>query len=330
MRLCLRDPEHHRKPRVLLDRLRIDRIAVERVGEPLDLEALLGRGLRRQRRAGDRDDGLHLIFSGVGDAQRLLEVARADGAKERALHCLTADIERHVPGVLGHGARRQQQPSVLLRGGRAQSGACGLDPLLGGLHRGAGRAALGGERDQRGGIAQTRTEVEAAGEIRQRLRPERGERGGEYPLGPRAVAGERKRSGDLRLGDRSLQRVELGVGEIAQIADRRRAVARQHVERVSKIAAIVLARIRRRADDVAQAIERKTERRFGHGELALARAGEKIGDVGIEPDVVTAADTPEPEGAVRDPAASAACRWRRGCADRRPVAARRGFPWRDR
>ena len=93
------------------------------------------------------------------------------------------------------------------------------------------------------------------------------------------------------------KRVELGVGEIAQIADRRRAVARQHVERVGKIAAIVLARIRRRADDVAQAIERKPERRFGHGEFAFARAGEKIGDVGIEPDVVTAADTPEPEGA---------------------------------
>ena len=35
--------------------------------------------------------------------------------------------------------------------------------------------------------------------------------------------------------------VELGVGEIAQIADRRRAVARQHVERIGEIAAAVLA-----------------------------------------------------------------------------------------
>ena len=47
-------------------------------------------------------------------------------------------------------------------------------------------------------------------------------------------------------------------------------------------------------DRVAQPIERELEGRLGHGEFVLARAGQKVGDVGVEPQVV-AADAPQAE-----------------------------------
>ena len=58
LRLLLRDPEHDHDAGVLLDRLRIDRLAVERVILPLDPETLFGGGLRRHRRAADGDHRL--------------------------------------------------------------------------------------------------------------------------------------------------------------------------------------------------------------------------------------------------------------------------------
>ena len=125
----------------------------------------------------------------------------------------------------------------------------------------------------------------------------RGKRRGVDALGPRAIAGHGERRGDLRLGDRRRQRIELGVGEIAKIADRRHAVARQHIERIGEIGAAVLAGIRGVGDRVAQPVERELERRVGHRDLAFARAGEEVGDVGIEPDVI-AADAPQAERAV--------------------------------
>jgi hypothetical protein len=84
------------------------------------------------------------------------------------------------------------------------------------------------------------------------------------------------------------------VGQVAQIADRRRAVARQHIERIGEIGAAVLAGISEIGDGVAQAVERELERGLGHREFSLARAGQKIGDVGVEPNVI-AADAPQAE-----------------------------------
>jgi hypothetical protein len=95
----------------------------------------------------------------------------------------------------------------------------------------------------------------------------------------------------LRLGDRRRQRIELGVGEIAKVADRRHAVARQHIKRIGEIGAAVLGRIGGAGDRVAEPVERELECRIGHRDLAFARAGEEIGDVGVEPDVL-AADAP--------------------------------------
>ena len=98
----------------------------------------------------------------------------------------------------------------------------------------------------------------------------------------------RQRRGDLRLGDRRGDVVELGVGEITQIAERRGAVARQHVERIGEIAPAVLGRVRRVADEVAQPVERELERDVGHRKALLPRARQEVGDVGVEPGVVAA------------------------------------------
>ena len=122
LRLGFRHPQHHDHAAVLLHLFGVERIAVERVGLALDLEALFRRGLRRHRRAGNRHDRLHRLLAGICHAQRLLEVAGADGAVERARRRRRRDIERHLAGILRHGARREQKPRVLLRRGRAQIG----------------------------------------------------------------------------------------------------------------------------------------------------------------------------------------------------------------
>ena len=106
-----------------------------------------------------------------------------------------------------------------------------------------------------------RRAVIGAAEIELGLRRDGVERGEIDAVGARLVAEHGERGGDLRLGDRRRQIVELGVGDVAQVADRRRAVARQHIERIGEIAAAVLARVGRAGDVVAQAVERQREGR---------------------------------------------------------------------
>jgi hypothetical protein len=107
-----------------------------------------------------------------------------------------------------------------------------------------------------------------------------------------------ERRGDLSLGDRGCDRVELGVGEIPQIAHRRGAVPRQHVERISEVTPSVLGRILGGADEIAQAVEREPEGDVRHRKPTLARARQEVGDVGVEPHVI-AARGPQPERAIR-------------------------------
>ncbi len=193
---------------------------------------------------------------------------------------------------------------------------------------GSGRAAFRGERHQRRRVAQRRAVVDAAvvehrsaardrrAPPHRRARRARGRRA--WPAPPR--------SAPWRSGWRSL---ELGVGEIAQIADRSDAVARQHVERVGEIAPAVLGRLRRAGDVVAQPIERQLERDVGHGEAALARPRQEVGDVGIEPHVV-AARRPQAERAVRALPSEQPVDRRRGCAGRSPCRTQDAPPTRDR
>ena len=173
-----------------------------------------------------------------------------------------------------------------------------LDALHGRLHCGARRAALARERHQRCRIPQGRAVVFAADQVRLRSRRQRLERGRENAFGACAVARHGERRGNLRLGDRRGQRIELGIGDVAKIADRGGAISRQHVERIGEIGAAVLAHVRGVGDRVAQPVERELEGCLRHRDLAFARAGEEVRHVGIEPDVIPA-DAPQAERAVR-------------------------------
>ena len=92
----------------------------------------------------------------------------------------------------------------------------------------------------------------------------------------------------MRLGDRGRQRIELGVGQVAEVADRRQAVARQHIERIGEIGTAILARIGEISNAIAQPVERQLEGRLRNRKFLFAGASQKIGDVGVEPEVVTA------------------------------------------
>ena len=193
------------------------------------------------------------------DLQRLRELARAAGCGRARPVCGCAwTSSETAPRVLRHRARGQHQPGVLLRRGVGR-----MRPrLLDALHRrcdGRPRAAgFARERHQRRRVAQRRAVVVAAEQLGSGRRLEVVERRLVDALGAGAVAEQAERRGDLRLGDRRCEIVELGVGEIAQIAERGDAVPRQHVERVGEVAAAVLrrrpARCRRRcAADRARA-----------------------------------------------------------------------------
>ena len=164
---------------------------------------------------------------------------------------------------------------------------------------GARRAAFRGERHQRRRVAQRPSRSRCGRSSSAGCGAIDGQRRRIDALGARAVAEHAERRGDLRLGDRGRDRVELGVGEVAQVADRRRAVARQHVERIGELA-------RRRPWPDRRRLPTKLRSRSsaslnatsGTAKSALARPRQEVGDVGVEPDVV-AARRPQAERAVR-------------------------------
>ena len=163
--------------------------------------------------------------------------------------------------------------------------------------RRARRVAFAGQRDQRRGIAQRRAVVGAA-ELQHRLRREAVERCGIDPLRPVAIADQRQRCRQLRFRDRRRQVVQLGIGEIAQVADRRCAIARQHVEAVGEITSAVLFRLVGVDHRIADAVERVLEQHIRYRKSLFAGAGQEVRHVSIQPGVV-AAGRPQPERPVR-------------------------------
>ena len=85
-----------------------------------------------------------------------------------------------------------------------------------------------------------------------------GKRGREHAFRARLVAHHRERGADLGLGQRRREALEPRVGVVAQLADRRAAVAGEHVERVGAVLAALL-EVLRVGDEVLQAIERLIE-----------------------------------------------------------------------
>ena len=125
--------------------------------------------------------------------------------------------------------------------------------------------------------------------------------------GARLVAEHRQRGRELGLAERGREGVELGVGEIAQIADHGAPVARENIERIGERRGIVLVRLRGVDDLVAQPVERLIEGLLRHGEIALPRTGQEVGDEGVEPSVVViAVGAPHAERAARALAAELA------------------------
>ena len=175
--------------------------------------------------------------------------------------------------------------------------AGGIDPLRGADQDRLCRIAFGRERHHHGGVAQRRAVIGAA-DLDLGLLGERGDGHAEHLLGADAVAEHGERGADFRLRRRRLEVVDLGVGEIAKIADRSDAVPRQHIERVSERQSAVGRGVRRRAHVIAQALKRELEGIVRNGEAAVPRPRQKVGDVGVEPGIV-AAGGPQSEGAFR-------------------------------
>ncbi|GJE71390.1 hypothetical protein CHKEEEPN_2936 [Methylorubrum podarium] len=115
---------------------------------------------------------------------------------------------------------------------------------------------------------------------------------------PAAVAEQRERGGELPAAQRRGEVGELGVGEVAQVAHHRPAVAGEHVGRVGQVHAAVLdgGGVGHR---VAQAVQRAVEGGLRHGKAPLAGAGEEVGDVGGQPRVAGILRGPRAEGAAR-------------------------------
>ncbi len=157
---------------------------------------------------------------------------------------------------------------------------------------------LGDEREHSRGVAQPRAIIGPRAAVA--LGVQSLERHAESGARARLVAKHREPSRKLGLGKGTREGVELGVREIAQIADNRPPVARKNIERIGDRRGIVLARLGSVDDLVAQPVERLLEGLARDGEIALPRARQKVGDEGVEPGVLSiAVGAPHAERAAR-------------------------------
>ncbi len=256
-RLGLGDLQHDREAIVLPGLRHVGRLAVEREVIALDLEAVRCRRLRRDRRAAHRDHRLYRRFPGVGDLDRLaFHFSRLVAAIKRSLDRRPIEIKGH--GFLRQRARSQHQPCIFLGRGVRRQPARHFDARHRLRQCRPRRIAFARKRNQRRGIAQSAAIVDPS-ELQHGFWRETFERGGIDPLCPALVADQRQRRRQLRLCNWRRQVVQLGVREITQVADRRGAIAGEHVKSVSQIPPTVLFRLVRVHDRVADTIERASE-----------------------------------------------------------------------
>ena len=111
----------------------------------------------------------------------------------------------------------------------------------------------------------------------------------------RLVAIKRERRADLRLRHRGREAHQLGVGVIAQIADRCFPAARHDIERIGYSGTLIL-NVGRVGELVLEIVERQLCRFLRHRKAFFPGAGDEVGDIGIEPEI-TGPWTPEPEAA---------------------------------
>ena len=209
------------------------------------------------------------------------------------------DSERQRIGLDGKRLGGQHHPGIFLRARRGGRCALLFERETDRNEHAAIESGFRGERQHAGAVAQPRSVV--------RPRDEgllhRGELCGgrcKHRLGTAAVAEESEPRGELRARERGRESVDLGVGEIAQIAHDRAAVARQHIDRIGDRFAVAGRDVGRIGDRIAQMVERLVEPALRHGKAVLARPCQEVGDVGIEPEIVgIGIRRPQAEGPVR-------------------------------
>ena len=161
-----------------------------------------------------------------------------------------------------------------------------------------GDARLRSQRQQRGAVAQVGAVVAAIAELRPSAREvEAIERRGECRLGTCLVTHHGESGADLGLGERRRETVEARVGVVAQVADRRAAVAGEHVERIGPVLAALL-EVLGVGDEVLQPVERLGEGLRIDREALLLRTRQEVGDVARQPQI-GGGRTPDAEGAGR-------------------------------
>ena len=195
---------------------------------------MLGGRLRRGRRAAHRDHGVDRRVAGIGDR----DVARLDvrlvvGGDRAGPTCVALiDVEADI--LLAERARREHEPGVFLRRGALHEIARGVDPLGGADQDRLRRIAFRRKRHHHRGVAQAAS----------RSRCGRSRSSAPWRATPSATSNTfsaRTRSPSMAsaapisaFAVARLEVVDLGVGEVAKIADRSHAVPRQHVERVGE------------------------------------------------------------------------------------------------
>ena len=193
-------------------------------------------------------------------------------------------------------------------------------------HLGLGDAGLGGERDQRRRVAHAGAVVAPAHAVV--LVGDARERRLERRLGASLVAEHGQRGTELGLRQRGGEAVELGIDVVAQFADRRPAVAGQHIERIGTPLTARL-EVLRIADVVLQPIERLGEGELRDGVAGFPGSREEVRDVARQPHVAVRWP-PDAEGARGVPASPARGRWRRRCARATARRWQAPYAWRRR
>ncbi len=171
LRLRLGHFQHDDEALVLRGLGRIGRFAVQRVNSRSILKPRSAAGSGVIGAPETDHHRLHIALALVGDGKRRRQLIGAQAAVVRTLARLAADAERDGVELLGERARGEHQPGILLCRGRRRQRAGGVDAQHGLVDGRLRRAAFGGQRHQRRGIAQRRAEIGAA-EIELRLRCE--------------------------------------------------------------------------------------------------------------------------------------------------------------
>ncbi len=292
-----RDLDHGDKAAALRDGGDIHRIAVHRVVAAGDGVAPPARRFRFGRNAEGGQRHRRASAGAVGDALR----RRRLGLRQRDDRPVgRRAVEQEAAGIaaVDQGMGGKQRPGGFLRR-QMLSGQPRSDGVRQAVGVDGGRSGLGREGEKGGRIPEPGAVI-GAPVLRFLPRRTAGDEPGglgEHRVGPALVAIGGERGAKLGRRDGCVEGRGLHVGIVAQVADRRRAFAGQHHQRVGVRPAIRV-EIRRVVDLVPEVVERVAEGGVGHRVALLAGAAEEVRHIGVKPEIA-GVGIPEAEGAVR-------------------------------